>query len=401
MKILMVNKFLHPKGGSERYMLDLGACLEKLGHEVQYFGMESPERRVGNRAEAYTNYMAFHGSFRWKQLTYLLKVIYSREARKKIRQVLEDFQPDVCHLNNFNYQLTPSVILEIRAWERKQGHSCRILYTAHDYQLVCPNHLCRNPGRGENCEKCLSGNYLHCLRGRCIHGSLARSLLGTMEAFFWGKRKVYRQIDTILCCSRFMKSRLDQNLVLREKTVVLHNFVEGTPSDVGEKQDYVLYVGRYAEEKGVADLLQAAKALPQIPFFFAGTGPMAESMQGIPNVTDLGFLSGDVLHNWIRQARLTVCPSRWQENCPLSVLESISLGTPVLGADIGGIPELIQPGKTGVLFESGNAEALKQSLLGLWEGPRKLNTMADCCREAHFDSPNVYAEKLLTLLKTR
>ena len=398
MKILLIHKFLHPRGGAESYLMQLGSCLESMGHPVQYFGMDSPERILGNRVNAYTSNMEFHGGSAWKKLAYPLKVIYSREARKKIRQVLEDFQPDICHLNNFNYQLTPSVILEIRKWERESGHLCRILYTAHDYQLVCPNHQCRNPGAGHNCEKCLDGNYFHCIKGRCIHGSYLRSILGAAEACFWNHTGVYRQIDTVICCSRFLKERLDRNPILREKTVVLHNFVAEFPGQPGEKQDYVLYFGRYAEEKGVRDLLQAAKQLPEIPFLFAGTGPMAEAMEGIPNVKDLGFLSGEDLHRRIRQARLTVCPSRWQENCPLSVLESISLGTPVLGAAIGGIPELIRPGQTGVLFEGGDPEALKKAVQDLWQDPKLLAEMAEHCRGTRFDTPEVYARKLLALL---
>ena len=118
MKILMVNKFLYPNGGSETYIFKLGQRLRELGHEVQYFGMEHKDRIVGNRVEAYTSNMDFHGSSKLEKLTYPIKTIYSVEARKKIRLVLEDFQPDVCHLNNFNYQLTPSIILEIRKWEK-------------------------------------------------------------------------------------------------------------------------------------------------------------------------------------------------------------------------------------------------------------------------------------------
>ena len=110
------------------------------GNEVQYFGMEHEGRCVGNRVGAYTGEMDFHSGSRLRKLTYPVRTIYSGEARKKIRLVLDDFQPDVCHLNNFTYQITPSVILEIVKWRREAGRECRIIYTAHDYNLVCPNH---------------------------------------------------------------------------------------------------------------------------------------------------------------------------------------------------------------------------------------------------------------------
>ena len=138
MKVLFINKFLHPNGGSETYIFKLGDYLREQGHEVEYFGMEHEGRVVGNRVDAYTSDMDFHGGSKLSKLTYPIKTIYSREARKKIRQVLDDFQPDVCHLNNFNFQLTPSVILEIVKWRKSAGKTCKIVFTAHDYQLVCP-----------------------------------------------------------------------------------------------------------------------------------------------------------------------------------------------------------------------------------------------------------------------
>ena len=154
MKVLMVNKFLYPNGGAETYMFKLGNYLKSQGYMVEYFGMEDQRNIVGNSVSEYTSNMDFHGGSKLKKLLYPLKTIYSAEARRKIRLVLEDFQPDVCHLNNFNYQLTPSIILEIRKWEKQSGHPCRILYTAHDGQLVCPNHLMRNPCTGALCQKC-------------------------------------------------------------------------------------------------------------------------------------------------------------------------------------------------------------------------------------------------------
>lgn len=133
MKILMINKFLYPNGGSETYIFKLGKQLEKMGHEVQFFGMEHEGRCVSNRINAYTSDMDFHGGSKLAKLKYPLKTIYSKEARIQIRKVLDDFKPDVCHINNFNYQLTPSIILEIKKW----NVSCKVVYTAHDGQLVC------------------------------------------------------------------------------------------------------------------------------------------------------------------------------------------------------------------------------------------------------------------------
>ena len=387
----MINKFLYPNGGSETYIFKLGAQLQKLGHEVQYFGMDAPDRVVGNSVGAYTANMDFHGGSRLSKVLYPLKTIYSAQARRKIRQVLDDFKPDVCHLNNFNYQLTPSIILEIVKWRRQTGRKCNIIYTAHDYQLVCPNHLCYNPNTNANCEKCLGGHFGSCLAGKCIHGSAAKSLIGMLEATLWNHARVYRHIDTIICCSHFMKTKLDTNPLLKEKTVALHNFVDKADQKSVQKKDYVLYFGRFSQEKGIATLIEACRQLPEIPFVFAGSGPLEQSLSDVPNITNVGFQSGEALKTLISEACFTVCPSECYDNCPFSVMESQMYGTPVLGAQIGGIPELIEPGRTGELFESGNCEELKNKI-------RAMYTAASGyvgCSGMRFDDAEQYVRKLM------
>ena len=398
MKILMINKFLHPNGGSETYIFKLGAYLQSMGHEVQYFGMEHEGRCVGNRVNAYTSDMDFHGGSKLSKLTYPLKTIYSSEARKKLRLVLEDFQPEVCHLNNFNYQLTPSTLLEIAKW-KKEGHPCRVIFTAHDYQLVCPNHMCNNPNTGENCEKCLGGHFGNCAKGKCIHGSLAKSAVGTLEAMLWNGCGVYKNIDVMICCSEFLKTKMDCNPLFAGKTVALHNFVDKVEPGKTEKQDYVLYFGRFSREKGIDTLLKVCKALPDIPFVFAGTGPLEGEIAGVPNIKNVGFQRGQALENLIRQARFSVYPSQWYENCPFSVMESQLYGTPVLGADIGGIPELIEVGKTGELFESGNAAQLEEKIRTLWEDRELTDRYSENCAHLRFDDVAAYTEKLLKLYR--
>ena len=385
MRYLMVNKFLHPNGGSETYIFKLGEALVKKGHEVQYFGMEHEGRIVGNKAESYTSDMDFHGGSKLKKLTYPLKTIYSSEARKKIRAVLDDFKPDVVHLNNFNYQLTPSIILEIVKWRKETSRECRILFTAHDYQLLCPNHMFNNPATHENCEKCIGGRFGNCIKGKCIHGSMAKSVVGAMEAEFWKLKGTYKYIDKIICCSEFMKTKMDTNPVFAGKTVAMHNFIEHVeknepqgrrlglisgndelqPPSLGLK--YVLYFGRFSKEKGVRTLIEAAKKLPEVKFLFAGAGEYAEQIEALPNAENLGFKSGKELDDLIRNALFSVCPSEWYENCPFSVMESQERLTPVLGARIGGIPELVEDGKTGWLFESGNAKELAEIIGNVWE----------------------------------
>lgn len=397
MKILIVNKFLYPNGGSETYIFKLGEQLQNMGHEVQYFGMEHEGRLVGNHAESYTRDMDFHTTSKLQKLWYPLQIIYSTDARKKIRSVLDDFQPDIVHLNNFNYQLTPSIILETVKYRKQTGHKVRILFTAHDYQLICPNHMLHD-GSG-NCEKCIDGAFFHCTKGKCIHGSTAKSMIGTAEGYFYKWKKTYKYIDRIICPTDFLKQKFNHNPMFASKTITMHNFIDLPEQRKTEKQDYVLYFGRYSKEKGIETLVKACRQLPNIPFLFAGKGPLEELVNSVPNIQNRGFLSGRELTDLIQKARFSICPSEVYENCPFSVMESLNYGTPVLGANIGGIPELIKNGKTGELFESGNVEELKEKISHLWEDSATLQSYTEQCDSKQFDTAKEYCEKLLKVIE--
>lgn len=398
MKILIVNKFLYPNGGSETYIFRLGEQLQKMGHEVQFFGMEHEGRIVGNRVESYTSDMDFHTG-RFARILYPFKIIYSREARRKIRKVLEDFGPDAVHLNNFNFQLTPSILYEIDKYRRKTAGKVKIVFTAHDSQLVCPNHLMQQYISKERCTKCVGGSPWNCAKYKCIHGSFAKSLLGSVEAFLYRNLGTYRLIDTAICPSAFLKEKLDTCRELKGKTVVMHNFIEPFKEGEGTKKEiepYVLYFGRYSKEKGIETLLKVCKKLSAIPFVFAGNGPYEEQVNVAMNITNKGFTTGKELKELIHNARFSIFPSECNENCPFAVMESLAYKTPVIGAKIGGVPELIKDSVTGYLFESGNEEQLCQRIEFLWNHPEEVERLTKECTNIVFDSVESYCNKLIS-----
>ena len=399
MRVLIINKFLYPNGGSETYIFKLGEALEQHGHEVQYFGMEHEGRCVGNRVNAYTSDMDFHGGSKLSKLTYPIKTIYSKEARVQLRKVLDDFQPDVCHLNNFNYQLTPSMILEIVKWRKETGKDCKIVFTAHDYQLVCPNHQLKNPITYENCEKCLGGHFVNCAKGKCVHGSTAKSIVGMMEAEFWKWNGAYKYIDKIICCSEFLKTKMDTNPLFATKTIAMHNFVEKVEPKEVEKKDYVLYFGRFSEEKGINTLVETCNLLPDIQFIFAGSGPLEDKVNQLKNVKNVGFQTGDALDKLIREAKFSICPSEVYENCPFSIMESQQRGTPVIGASIGGIPELITDGVDGRLFTSRDSKQLASIIKELWHDPAEIDKYAKACLNLERDDLEAYCNKLIPIYR--
>ena len=395
MRVLLVNKFLYPKGGAETYVFKLGEMLVAKGHEVEYFGLENENNIVGNSVGAYVSDMDFSKGV-LKNLTAPFRIIYSHEARRKLRKVLRDFKPDIVHLNNIQFHLTPSIIIEANKFRRKTKSDLKIIYTAHDYQLICPSHgLFDREIRV--CEKCLGGNYTHCLRTKCVKGSAMKSLLGMMDAYTWKISKAYSYIDTIICPSRFLKDKLDTQKRFADKTVALHNFIEDRTGDITEKDNYILEFGHLSRDKGTNTLLEVAKRMPEEKFVFAGYGAAVEDMKDIPNAEYVGFKTGDELSNLIRRAKCSVYPSEWYENCPFSVIESQMFRTPVICSRMGGIPELLQENNTGLLFEAGDADDLKEKLEYFLYTPDVAESFTRNCKDVVFETPETYYNKLIQI----
>ena len=161
----------------------------------------------------------------------------------------------------------------------------------------------------------------------------------------------------------------------------------------------VLYFGRFCREKGTGTLLEVCRSLPEIPFVFAGSGPMEEEVNKIPNVQNRGFLTGKELEDTIRKARFFIFPSEWYENCPFAVMEAQSLQTPVIASNLGGTSELVQNGETGELYAGGDQEQLRRKIQMLWEDRDRQKKYADNCRNAVFDSVEEYCGKLVDIYR--
>ena len=377
MKILMVNKFLYPRGGCETYMLNLAEELKKQGHEVEYFGMYDEKNTVGNSLGLYTSNMDFHAN-KLERFLYPFKIIYSSEAYKKLSAVLDNFKPDIVHMNNINFQLTPSVIYAVK--KRK----IPLVQTAHDYQMICPNHLLYSFEETKPCERCIKGSKFNCFKHSCIHDSKIKSLLGAIEAKLYSLLKTYKKVDLYVCPSRFLESKLLSAAdFYAGKTYTIHNFIEKKPipeKNVSEKP-YVAFASRLSKEKGVELLAEAAKLLPEYSFVVAGNGPDDECLKNIPNITMRGFLTGDELINLVANARLMLLPSVWYENCPLNILETHSFGVPVITMNSGGMAELVEHGKTGMLVDEPTPEAIAEAIKKCFEDEEFYDSIKKNCEE--------------------
>lgn len=357
MRIVMANKFLYPRGGAETYAITLGRALADAGNDVQFFGMRDGRNTVGNDWGIATDPVDFH-RMSPEVVTYPSRIVWSRDAYDKMTDLISRFSPDVIHLNNFNYQLTPSVI------DAAHDAGVAVVLTAHDSQLLCPNHYLYIPSTGETCMRCVDGDPIECARHRCIHGSLAKSVIGAVEGRRYRRRGTYGHIDAIVCPSRFMKGVLDHDARFAARTEYLMNFSPEYERRDVDKGDYVLYAGRLSPEKGIANIVYAARRLPDVRFVVAGGGDdeWVRRVEGQPNIDYRGFLAGDELEETIRRARLALCVSVCYENCPMSVIEAQKLGTAVLTSGLGGIGELGMPERS---LPDTRPETLAEAIEGL------------------------------------
>ena len=389
MRILLVNKFLYPRGGAETYVEGLGSALTQLGDRVQYFGMYDDNNTMRNDWGIYTSPVDFHRKSAGNAL-YPFRIIYSREAYRKMFTLLTEYKPDIIHLNNFNYQLTPSVI------DAAALLQIPVVMTTHDSQFVCPNHLMYDPNKDTICTKCIeTGDASWCMRTKCIHQSAAKSVIGTIEGKLYKKKATYGWISRFICPSRFMKRVYDTDYRFRGKTIYLQNFVDRVPDNQEEEKmgrgDYVLYFGRVSPEKGIRSIIAAARKFPDIPFVIAGSGPDEALLHGIPNLSFLGFKGKKELNGLVRRARLVVLPSTCYENNPLSVIEAQQLGAAVLAPEYGGAGELVPFG-----IKSPTTESFLDAFGGLYYDDSKLEDMRkdSILRASGYMTDRQYAGKI-------
>jgi glycosyltransferase involved in cell wall biosynthesis len=302
--------------------------------------------------------MDFH-STGMARFLYPFKIIYSREAAKKIGKVLDRFQPDIVHMNNINFQLTPSIIYAVKK------RNIPLVQTVHDYQMICPNHLLYSFNETKPCDRCIQGSKWNCMKHSCIHNSKVKSILGVIEAKLYGALKTYEKVDLYICPSNFLKNKLcSASEMYRDKTFTIHNFIERKFTPVKEEncEPYIVFVGRLSAEKGVALLAETAKLLPEYRFVVAGNGPDDACLQDIPNVILKGFVGGQALTDLMANAQLLIAPSVCYENCPLSILEAHSMGVPVVTMNSGGMAELVEDGKTGGLAQHPTPQCLAETI---------------------------------------
>lgn len=381
MKILLVNKFHFLKGGSEKYYFELAKLLKNNGHEVAFFSMKDEKNIKTGDKEYFVKPIDLNNGSKLKALN----IIYSKENKKKMIEALKDFKPNIVHLNNFQRQLSASIINPIKK------RNIPIVYTAHDMNAICPaSAMLYN---GQICEDCINNGYKSCIQKNCIKNSKLKSVLGVLETKYYKIFNVYKKIDCIISPSEFIKKQLIKGKLKYKEIKVLHNFV--TESKVSGELDegFVFYFGRLSIEKGILNVVKAIKNIEKGKLLIAGDGPERKNIIKFINDNNLndrikllGYLNQEKIRDYIRKAKFIVVPSIWYENCPYSILETMEIGKPIIGSNIGGIPELIEDSKNGFLYEYTDINDLTNKMKLLFEDEELVRKQSEM-------SKNIFKEK--------
>ena len=370
MKILQVNKYHYPRGGADKYYLELGELLKANGHQVAFFAMQHPN----NLESIWSKYFVSRVSFNENIWRYAYKIpariLYSLEAKRKFKKLIIDFKPEIIHIHNIYHQISPSILIVAKKF------NIPVVMHVHDYNLVCPNHSLFT--KGKVCTRCLKGNYFNCIQKKCIKDSFWSSLLGVIEFYIHNNiLKIYKNnIDLLITPSKFMEEILIQAKWSSKKIITINNpFKITRVKKIFIKKDYFIYCGRLSKEKGIDTLIRLTSKDKNINLKIIGSGPeegnlkvLVQRLDISKQVSFLGWKKGEELENFIGEAKALLIPSRWLENFPLIALESLALGTPIIASRIGGLPEIVTT-ENGVLAEADNVDDWLAKVMTIYSNP--------------------------------
>jgi glycosyltransferase involved in cell wall biosynthesis len=398
MKILFVNKYYHPSGGPESVILQSKQKLESLGNSIVLFSMQHPRNLETRYSRYFVCNVDYNGSNTiLDKAKMAFNIFYSLEARKKMESLLVEEKPDLAHLHNIYHQISPSILPALK--KRK----IPVVMTLHDFKLLCPNYTFLRDGQA--CEECEGKHFYKAVIHRCVKNSYWKSLICSLEMYFHRFLNIYQDsVDIFVALSQFSREKMIQYGIPEKKLLLLPNYID-LPSNGSEKKlgEYILFFGRLSEKNGVFTLMQAMEKLKGIPLLIAGEGELLPALKGyvkekkLDNITFAGFLPGKKLEQTIQNSMFTVFPAICYHNCPMSVLESFALNKPVIGSNLGSVPELIEDGINGLLFEPKNVEDLAEKISYLYRHPLLAQKMGISARKKVEEkySEEEYYKKLL------
>ncbi|MEW6606966.1 MAG: glycosyltransferase family 4 protein [bacterium] len=403
MKILLVNNYYYLRGGSERYFFNLFNLLKEADHEVIPFSVKD-ERNIASPYEKYFAQSIHFNNYKLsiKNIKISLNAIYSIEAKKKIESLINEIKPDIAHLHNIYSRISPSILQVLEKYEIPS------IMTLHDYKLICPVYSFLS--NGKICERCKRYKYYNAVLQRCNKGSIGASVVNCLELYIHKVMKLYEGIKMFIAPSEFMRNKMIEFGLDRNKILHIPNFINFNEySPFYDFKDYFVYVGRISPEKGIITLIEAIKYLNiNTKLYLIGEGPYEEKVKqiarGIKNVNFVGYQRGDELKSTIKESMFVIVPSEWYENFPFAILEAFALGKPVIGSNIGGLPELIKDKFNGLLFEPKNVNDLANKIQYLLENKEIIPTLGKNARrliEEKYNSQIHYQELMEVYKRVR
>jgi glycosyltransferase involved in cell wall biosynthesis len=376
MRILIIHNKYGALGGEDTMVERISGLLRDNGHEVDFWLEEGVPLHAGLRLKA----RAF------------VRGIYSLDSARKVRQRISSFRPDIVQVQNVYPMLSPSVLPAIR----RLGFP--VVMRCSNYRLVCPSGLFLS--HGQVCERCLGGREYWCVLRNC-ENSIPKSVGYSVRNFAARILRLFEANVTMFYAqTEFQKKKLVEGGIPAERIDTIPNMVEIPECPNGAVAGgYVGFSGRLSPEKGIKTLLDAAKNCRQIPFRLAGHfGRMPDAEKDKPaNVELLGYLDESRLDRFYRDSRICVTPSVWYEGFPGVIIEAMLRAKPVICSRIGGMPEIVDDGVTGLLFNPGDSKDLAAKIEWLWTHPDLCIEMGRAGREKAVReySPARYYERLM------
>lgn len=390
--IVNISQNYYIRGGSDRYFFSLGELLEKQGHQVIPFASNQPQ----NQQTIWSKYFPDGVNFDKPTIRDIMQFLYSSLAARAINRLIADNQPQIAHLHIYYGQLTSSILSPL-----KQA-GIPIVQTLHEYKLVCPVYTLIS--NGKVCQACQGRDFWQAVVKKCNRDSLSRSVLSTVEAYVSGQLGAVERVDRFITVSDFQRLKLIELGIPKEKLTRVHNFIDTSNIVPSQKiGEYFLYFGRLERLKGIFTLVEAAAAISHVPLIILGEGNARQELEdwiesrNLTHIKVLGAKRGKELKEFIANSICSILPSEWYENCPMSVLESLAYGRPVIGSEIGGIPELIDDGVDGFTVPCKDWQTLKERMVYLSQHRDKALTMGLAGRrkiDAQFSAEKHYQEIL-------
>ena len=401
-RLLAINNYFYRRGGAESVFLDQIDLFAAAGWDVVPFAMEHPDNLPSPWSDYFVSeieYGRINGPI--TKARQAAKIIFSLEARRKIRALIARVQPSVAHAHNVYHHISPSIFDALKA------EGVPVVMTAHDLKLACPAY--KMLSHGEVCERCRGGRIHNLLLRRCVKDSAVVSGLVFLETLVHRSFGLYRDtLDCLIAPSRFYRDKLVEWGWDASRIAYIPNFVDAEQfTPWCNEGNYFVYAGRLAPEKGLGTLIRAA-ALAHQRLVLVGAGPEEAALRQLAfeldaDIVFAGHMAKPELKQLIGESRALVLASEWYENAPISVLEAYALGRPVIGTRIGGIPELIVHNKTGVLVAPGNVGMLAEALASMAKLPRTArNRLGAAGRDwvLREFSPEKYRDRTMALYET-